>query len=247
MERMVNARTTTPRPFLSWVVALAVLVLPISPPRAHADGVAKEIVADANTVLLDHLNAGTAGTVYGPLTFEPSLPNLSQAGRFGPGVFVQYSFPSWYPSCCATNPATQGTVEMWVKAEHWGDILNFNWFSSPTVPPSGHVLYAVGAFDATNPTFFYQTWNFERCCYQSGLGGTTVLPLGEWIHLALSWSPAVSKLYLNGQVEASVPTNVYPALARPCTPIFIAGVSAILSGSSMNSTCLRCRGPMRRF
>jgi hypothetical protein len=177
------------------------------------NGAAQEIIPDANTVLLDHFNGNTVGTVYGPLSYETSLQGLAQAGRFAPGTFIQYAFPAWYTYCCGSSPSTQGTIELWVKPDQWGDLLNFNWNSTTTVPPAGHVLYAFGVFDWSGDAFGYTTWNGERCCYPSGLYGTSVMPTGQWIHLAISWSPTVSKLYVNGVVEASVASNVYPAIA----------------------------------
>ena len=208
--RRNTTKSLTMRVFL--VLGLVFLLAPI-PPASGGNGTAREIIPDANTALLDHFNGSTVGTAYGPLSYETSLPGLAQAGRFAPGTFIQYAFPAWYTYCCGANATTQGTIEMWVKPEQWGDLLNFNWYSTTSLPPAGHVLYQLGVFDWSGGAFGYATWNGERCCFPSGLYGTTVQPTGEWLHLAISWSPTVSKLYVNGVLEASVPSNVYPAIA----------------------------------
>ena len=145
-----------------------------------ADGAATEIVPDANTVLLDHFNGSTLGAAIGPLSYDASISGLGQAGQFGPGVFVKYSFPAWYSYCCGSDLSTQGTVEAWLKPSTWGGFLNFNWNDSTSVPSAGHVLYGVGPDPATG-IFFYQTWNFERGSLTSGFAGTSVIPTGKTV------------------------------------------------------------------
>lgn len=183
------------------------------PPRITA--MIGEIVPDANTVLLDHFNGSTLGTPYGLPTFEPSFAAiLGDAIRVGAGQFVQYSVPAWYSYCCGLTPGVEGTVEAWVRPDALGGILNFNWSGPSTSPPAGgHVLYGWGPQPPLyGSTFLHQTWNSERCCLASSLLGTNPIPTGEWTHLAVSWSPAGSKMYLNGVLEASSSDNVYPAI-----------------------------------
>ena len=192
---------------LTFAIAICLLIVVV--PNASK---AQEIVPDANTVLLDHFNGTTLGTVYGPLTYETSRPGLDRAARFGPGTFSKYAFPAWHPGCCGSNPSIQGTIELWVKPDRWGDLLNFNWSNTTSTPPAGHVLYQFGVFDWSGGTFGYHTWNGERGYLPASLYGTSVVPTGEWIHLAISWSPTVSKVYVNGVMELSVAANVYPAV-----------------------------------
>ena len=178
-----------------------------------AVGEAQEIIPDADTVLLDHCNGTTAGTAFGPLGFDTSLPGLGDACQLGPGIYVQYSFPAWYPSAGpGSNIATQGTIEMWIKAEQGGDLLNFNWNNTTAYPAAGHILH-FRIDPQAGDVFSYGTWNFERCCLPSGITGTSFVPGGEWVHLAVSWSPTLSKIYINGTEEASINANVYPAIA----------------------------------
>lgn len=188
------------------MVAVGVGILATLLPRPAV--AVSEIVPDGNTVLIDHFNGSMAGTPHGSLAYEPSLSGLNQAVRFGPGVWVQYAFPAWYSYCCGADPGTQGTIEMWVKPDTWGDLLNFNWYNTSSLPSAGHVLYQVGL-----PGIYgYSTWNWERGSLPSGLYRAPQPPTGQWTHLALSWGPTVSKLYVNGAVYESVNANVYPAI-----------------------------------
>jgi hypothetical protein len=172
-----------------------------------------EIIADANTVLLDHFNGSMLGTPYGPVSYEPSLPMLGDAIRVGPGVFALYSFPAWYSGCCGSTPGVEGTLEAWLRPDARGSFINFNWYPGTSPPGGGHVLYATGPTDSWGGgAAVYQTWNGERCCLDNALLGATVFPLATWTHFAVSWGPGGSKMYVNGVVDASSPDNVYPAI-----------------------------------
>ncbi len=170
---------------------------------------AAEIIPDANTVILDHFNGSTIGTAYGTLNYQTSLPGMGEAAVFGPGNFVQYVFTPWYQGL-GSNPATQGTIEAWVLFQTAGSFLDLNWGNSTVHPGSGHVLYSVGN-TWPDGAFGYSTWNWERGSRVAGMWGSTEIPTGEWLHLALSWGPSVSKIYVNGVVAATVNDNVYPA------------------------------------
>ncbi len=189
------------------IAALPALLLAFS-----VSGYAGEIVADANTVILDHFNGSTTGTAYGTLNYETSMAGMGQAGSFGPGNYVKYGFNSWF-SNSGSDPANQGTVEMWVKFETPASFLTFNWGNTTSPPGAGYVLYAVGpAWGTGLDAFGYQTWNGERGSRADHVGGSTAIPIGEWVHLALTWGPSASKIYVNGVVDAVVYDNVYPAL-----------------------------------
>ncbi len=40
--------------------------------------------------------------------------------------------------------------------------------------------------------------------------GITTIPLNEWTHIAVTWSSAGTKLYVNGVVDASTSANLWP-------------------------------------
>ncbi|MCC6625927.1 MAG: S8 family serine peptidase [Chloroflexi bacterium] len=166
-------------------------------------------VADSNTLVLDRFDGATAGEAFGTLSYGASQPGLGQAVSLSPGRFIRYGLPGWYgSSALGGDAATQGTIEFWVRYQVVGDLLNLNWNSTTTQPPAGHVLYGVVDPDG-HPT--YTTWNSERCCRPADLSSPMVLPTGEWLHLALSWGPTGSRIYVNGAVVAASADNVYPA------------------------------------
>lgn len=169
-----------------------------------------EIVADGDTLLLDHFNGSTLGTAIGTLNYAAGQSGYNQAASFAPGNFVKYSLQGWY-SGNGTDSATQGTVEAWVNPSVPGPFLEFNWNDSNTLPAGGHVLYNFG-IDLAGTGAQYNAWNFEA---PAGLSGNVTIPNGEWTHLAISWSPSGSKLYVNGQVVNSSNQNIYPALNDP--------------------------------
>jgi hypothetical protein len=165
-------------------------------------------IDDANTILLDHLDGSTLGTEAGSVTFENGLPGAGLAGSFSPGRFVRFDLPAWY-SGESTDPATQGTIEMWVKFSNLSTLLRFNWFETDTPPATGHILSL-----SQSPSFSlrHSVWNQEEGSLLP-VDGTTSLALEEWVHVAVSWSPNGSKVYLNGQVDGSHPENIFPALS----------------------------------
>lgn len=177
--------------------ALALSVLGLATP-AQATRSAAEAQPDANTVILDHFNGSTTGTAYGDVTYETGLPGLGQAARFGPNRFIQYSLPGW---------SGGGTIQMWIKPDSLGsyatEILSINWYNSPTRPTGGGNTFAMGT-QAENP--------FGGPA-DAPLMGTlqttadTALPVGQWTHLAVTWGPDGTRIYLDGvdRTLASLP------------------------------------------
>lgn len=166
-------------------------------------------VADANTVLLDHFNGATSGTAFGGPTYAAGLDGFGSAIALGPGKYVRYPVTAWHGSGPGSNSATQGTVEMWFKADVVGPLLDFNWYQTTSYPSSGHVLYFGGVY---TPAPYYLVWNSELSTYPDRLAGSQNMATGVWTHLAVTWGPGASKLYVDGQVIASAAANVYPAL-----------------------------------
>lgn len=170
---------------------------------------ASSIVPDADTILLDRFDGSTVGTPFGPVGYGAGV--YGGAIHLGPGSFVQYAVPAWYPGCCGSTPSVQGTVEMWVNMEAPGSLLDWNWGNSSVPPPAGHILYAVGpAYPGADVG--YHTWNSERSSLDPAVVSGTPELADVWTHLAFSWGSAGSYFYVNGMVVASSPDNVYPAL-----------------------------------
>lgn len=101
------------------------------------------IVADGNTVILDHFDGSSVGTVFGSPGFQSSVPGLGDAINLGVGSYVQYALTNSLES--------QGTIEMWLRpAAKSASILNFNWNNTGSQPTAGHVLH-LGLNDAAVP------------------------------------------------------------------------------------------------
>lgn len=171
---------------------------------------------DVKTVSFDDFNGATKGTGFGALTYEDSLPNLGKAVNLTKGTYIKYSFSPWYRwdgahkwdrNEAAPGVLTEGTIEMWIKPRQYSGILNFNWGDAVSSPPAGHIMHF--GFNADGK-LAYSVWggNLDK-----GLVGKTTIPLNKWTHVAVSWSPYGTKLYVNGEVDASTSANVWPAFS----------------------------------
>ena len=165
---------------------------------------------DANTVILDHFDGTTVGTAFGPITYEDSLPVLGQAINLVPGGYVKYALPYWY-----SGGGVQGTVEMWINPrqyglnEGWPPILTLQWLDVTSIPSSG---YVGGFVLRSDGKLGWWVWNGQG---DGGIAGETTIPLNEWTHVAVSWAPDGTKLYVNGVVDASTSANAWPSLSSP--------------------------------
>jgi hypothetical protein len=167
-----------------------------------------------STVLLDDFDGATKGKGFGALTYEDSLPNLGKAVNLAKGTYIKYSFSPWYKwdgahkwdrNEAAAGVLTEGTIEMWIKPRQYSGILTFNWGDAASSPQAGYIMHF--GFNADGK-LTYSVWggNLDK-----GLVGKTTIPLNKWTHVAVSWSPSGTKLYVNGEVDASTSANVWPA------------------------------------
>jgi parallel beta-helix repeat protein len=175
------------------------------------------IVPDGNTVLLDHFDGSTLGTVTGNLTYVPSQSGLGEAASFSPGTFDSYALPAWYTIGSNTDPSTQGTIEMWVDPQAYGGILDLNWYQTGTEPAAGHV---VGLGLTSTGALSYGVWNFQDSSLPTSMVSSATVPLDQWSEIAVTWGPNVSKLYIDGVVAASVDANVYPSLTDGSSTVY---------------------------
>lgn len=177
-----------------------------------------EINPDENTILLDHLNGFTSGTAYGPLTYVTSLTGLCVAANFQTGTYIRYDLPCWYYSSQPWDPTgKEGTIELWINPKEYGNILTFQWFKDENPPTTGYIG-GVGICREGDPRgpagiLCYGVW-----CYEGGPDpglqpvGATIIPLNEWTHVAVSWGPDGTKLYVNGELDGSSTLTFYPAM-----------------------------------
>ncbi|MFZ3059918.1 MAG: LamG-like jellyroll fold domain-containing protein [Candidatus Methanoperedens sp.] len=176
-----------------------------------------QIQPDGNTVLLDHFNGTVKGTGFGALTYGESLPNLEQAVNLTRGAYIKYAFSPWYRwdgvhkwdrNEAASGVLTEGTIEMWIKPRQYSlTLLHFNWYDTPSPPSAGTImLFGLN----TDGKLTYGGWggNMDKAPV-----GKTTIPLNKWTHVVVSWGPAGTKLYVNGEVDASTTANVWPAFS----------------------------------
>jgi hypothetical protein len=163
---------------------------------------ATPITGDSNTLLLDHLDGKNQGTPYGNPGYVSSLAGLDQAVNLVQGSYIRYQ----------VTPALEkaGTFEALIKLVQTGtpvEILNLNWNNAASYPSAGHVLHFVLNADGTlsasgwasNPANMYTLTTAAK------------VPLGNFVHVALSWSAAGAKIYIAGAVAASSSQPFQPA------------------------------------
>lgn len=161
-----------------------------------------EIAPDANTVILDHLNGTSVGEVKGTLNYVSSLPGLDRAGNFISGTYVIYNMSATGIPEALEN---QGTVELWLNPSEYGrNLITFQWFYAYTPPTMGYVMLLNLTSDGR---IYYTVWNPQ---WGGELFSNSVVPLNRWTHIAVSWGPAGTKIYINGNVDASTPTPIKP-------------------------------------
>lgn len=160
-----------------------------------------EITADANTIVLDHLNNSSSGNVHGALTFVESVCGLNYAGNFDDGEWIHYGYNA--------NLRDAATVDMWIFPTAYSTpLVDFNWSNTVSYPGSGHVFHldlnAAGHITMSN-------WP------GTGLGfleGNSEVPLNEWTHVTVSWGDS-TVMYLNGNVDTASAGSFRPSASGP--------------------------------
>jgi hypothetical protein len=185
------------------------------------------ITVPPTTVLFDDFNGATNGTGFGALTYEDSLPNLGKAVNLVKGTYIKYSFPPWYKWDGAHNwnrneaspgVLTEGSAGMWIKPRQYtgisigergkpSGILTFNWGDSESATESGYIMHLGFTADGK---LTYSVWGGNL---DNVLVGKTTIPLNKWSHVAVSWGPDGTKLYVNAKEDASTSANVWPAFS----------------------------------
>lgn len=178
-----------------------------------SESIVVEYSPDANTVLLDHFNGSTAGNyVAGTLGYTTSIPDLHEAANFTTGTWVRYNLPGWYQWSYNFDPqGKQGSVEMWVNPKNYNiGLLNFQWCFTTSPPSAGYILGLGITADGKLSSGVWSSIGVAKG--DSGLLGNATIPLNQWTHIAYSWEPGGTSLYVNNQIDAFEPYDYYPAL-----------------------------------
>lgn len=160
-----------------------------------------EIIADVNTIVLDHLNNSSSGDVHGVLSYVESVCGLNYAGNFDDGEWIHYAYNA--------NLRDAATFDMWIYPTAYSTPLaSINWSNTSSYPGSGHV--------------FHLDINAEGHIIMSNWPGTglgaletnSVVPLNQWTHVAVSWGDS-TVMYLNGNVDNASAGSFRPSANGP--------------------------------
>jgi hypothetical protein len=166
---------------------------------------------DANTVLLDAFDGITIGEEHGTVSYAPSLPGLGQAVDLDLGDWIKYTVPSWNNQ--------YGTIEAWIYPDTYKySIAMLQWYNTNTVPPAGYVGQFTLLIDGH---LWWKSWGPPWPSNPNPISNS-IIPLGEWTHVAVTWSPAGTRLYVNGMLDYSTTKIWMPAL-NPTTYVYLNG------------------------
>ena len=97
-----------------------------------------------------------------------------------------------------------------------------SWFNTSTPPSSGYIFaLSIGP----DGRLYYNHWGSISGAPPAppeGYNpvGSSVIPLDEWTHVAATWGPTGTHLYVNGQEDGYTPFIAYPAL-NPTTYLYL--------------------------
>lgn len=173
---------------------------------------------DANTVLLDHFDGSTSGTI-DAFSYQGSNPEPAAAPNYGwvagpngldqalellPPVAEPVNSGTYvrYPGELLST--ANGTIEFWLYATTWGLSLVDQ---GPHFGSGSGWTYGMGV-DATG-SLTASDWDFSGCWSLDS--GAVKVPLDTWTHVAVSWGATGVKMYINGLEVGNHPSIVGPA------------------------------------
>ncbi|HEY6839218.1 MAG TPA: caspase family protein [Geobacteraceae bacterium] len=178
-----------------------------------------ELKQDAATILLDHFNGSTRGSIlaynHNGQPCGSELPAATPAFSFGPGLdglsqALTLESPPGTPANSSTYlqyPGGQllsqpnGTIEFFVYLTSWGVSLvdQGPYYGSCAGWTFGMSVSDTGRLEAGAWAAF--TMN----------SGDVTVPLNTWTHVAATWGSAGAKLYINGELVGSDGNTGMPA------------------------------------
>ena len=208
---------------------LAVLVLAAGWPRPATAAV--EYTPDSHTILLDHLNGSTvAEHEGGTVSYVPSEPGLNIAAYLAEGTWLRYAFAGWYHWTPAYDPTDKaGSLEAWIRPQQYGtNFMLLQWHQADTPPSAGYIGGMTVDMDGKLAAGVWSA--ISGVPPVTSMTGETTIALDTWTHVAFAWSPSVSRLYVNGEVDAVSPYNLYPALEET-TYLYVNGWGEVCCGA----------------
>ncbi|GEM_PF-2629931 len=161
-----------------------------------------EYLADANTVLLMHMNETSGSTV----SDASSFGNNGQAtgttivdGRFGKARSYGGSDGISIASNASLNPSSGMTVEAWAYLA--GGTGNDRWIVEKDDGNSAR-QFLLSASDVNRFRAHIGTIVSLR-----SFDGNTVIQLNRWYHVAMTYDNSILKLYVNGLLDGSITPN----------------------------------------
>jgi hypothetical protein len=174
------------------IVFVLLVLMSITTRVVFSQSESVEIVPDKYTMVLDHFNGKCAENCR-YVGYVNSLPGLDRAANFTPNAYSIYQIPWNY---CRTIDG-QGTFEFWLYTRQYNVRLvsaHNNYNSGPTF---------MGLSLLRNGRLAYYTWPHGTAY----LYGKSPVPLLEWTHIAVSWGPSGTSIYINGKQDAWVDKN----------------------------------------
>jgi hypothetical protein len=172
-----------------------------------------EISPDSNTIFLEHFNGSNSAEYSdGAINYVDSQPGLNKAGDISQG-WLRFSFNGGDQWSYNYDPdGKEGTVEMWIypMQNNGFNFFNINLYPATTTPSYGHILNLGFNSEGKIITFIKSSTISDPSLTPLPAGSTTI-PLNKWTHVAFTWSDSGSALYVDGELDAFSPDNLYPA------------------------------------
>lgn len=167
-------------------------------------------------MLLDSFDGTTQGEEHGTIGYTSSLTTLDQAVDLQTGNWVKYAVPSWYTG----QGSGTGTVETWVYPRMYSIALGtLQWNNTSTSPPAGYIGNLTINIDGH---LYWSPWRAVTVPPAPAPTGSSVVPLNQWTHVAVTWGPSGTSLYVNGMLDGYSAGNWDPYL-QSTTYVYLNG------------------------
>ena len=143
------------------------------------------------------------------LAADPEVDVIDGPAEFAPGKrgngMVVGDGRAYLVFDAANIPTPAGTLELWLKPLNWDGMATdtFHVFVETDRDENGHWFLVYKYFMAQNAGFI---WENGQSIFQRKITGWR-----DWVHFAVTWSPAGCRLYFNGVPSAVTKPDAPPA------------------------------------